>query len=492
MKKTKNLAHFNILFLFAMGIFMNFGVMHAENGEVDVTQPNINLTQGYFKLFDLNDPTILKVDFFELIEANGQGPLFDELVVDMNNLPTSFDWRDVGIVPAIRDQGSCGSGWAFGTVGIMESAIKKWGGPMMDFSEQFLISCNTNEWSCKGGLTAHKYHFNALGENQVEVGAVLESAKPYTATNGTCTVNYDHSFKLSNWNFITGFEKDIPTVEQIKAAIYKYGPVTARICVGSAFQSYTGGVFSINEDCDGSTNHQIILVGWDDDTQSWILRNSWGTLWGENGYMRIKYNTSRVGEGTSWVIYTTGLIPTPVFPDVTITDTTPTYTWTKIDEATKYQYKLYKDSILVYSKTVSSSVCESTNCSSTPSNILNAGEYQWRVCAYVDGVWRSASAFMNFTLNVLVPNPVFPSGIISDNTPTYIWEKANGATNYQYQLYKDSTLVYSKTVSTNICGTFDCTITPSNVLNAGDYQWRVRANIGGIWKEFSAFKNFTL
>jgi hypothetical protein len=100
----------------------------------------------------------------------------------------------------------------------------------------------------------------------------------------------------------------MPTVDQIKSAIYTYGPVTAGVCAGSAWDDYSGGVFSTNEtsQCDGGTNHQIILVGWDDNSGNgyWILRNSWGAGWGINGYMYITYNTSRVGEGTSWV--TTG------------------------------------------------------------------------------------------------------------------------------------------------------------------------------------------
>jgi len=228
-------------------------------------------------------------------------------VLEMKTLPTQWDWRSQGIVTPIRDQGNCGSCWAFGTVGIMESALWKNGVANKDLSEQFLVSCNKESprWSCEyGGWTAHKYHYDTLGNNQTVVGAVLEADKPYTATDGSCTAAYQHPYKLTGWQFVTGDEWTVPTVDQIKSAIYTYGPVTAGVCAGNAFQAYQPGtIFATDEtaSCYGSTNHQIILVGWDDSGQYWILRNSWGTSWGESGYMRIKWDTSRVGEGTSWV-----------------------------------------------------------------------------------------------------------------------------------------------------------------------------------------------
>ncbi|MHB8807236.1 MAG: hypothetical protein ACYC59_06610, partial [Anaerolineaceae bacterium] len=87
-----------------------------------------------------------------------------------------------------------------------------------------------------------------------------------------------------------------------------------------------------------------------------------------------------------------------ISPSGTITDTTPTYTWSKISGATKYQYQLYKDGSLVYAKTVTSDVCGSTNCTSTPTTVLTAGDYYWRVGAYVSGAWKAFSSNMNFTL----------------------------------------------------------------------------------------------
>ena len=183
--------------------------------------------------------------------------------------------------------------------------------------------------------------------------------------------------------------------------------------------------------------------------------------------------------------------PTQIAPSGTITDTTPTYTWSKISGATKYQYQLYKGSTLVYATTVTSSVCGTTNCTSTPTTVLTTGDYYWRVGAYVGGAWKAFSSNLNFKVS-LTPTQISPSGTITDTTPTYVWSKISGATKYQYQLYKDSTLVYAKTVTSDVCGSTNCTNTPTTVLTAGDYYWRVGAYVGGAWKAFSSNMNFTL
>jgi C1A family cysteine protease len=95
-------------------------------------------------------------------------------------------------------------------------------------------------------------------------------------------------------------------VDQIKQAIFSHGPVSACVYVNSAFQAYTGGIFNACED--EWINHVVLLVGWDD-TQGtngvWILRNSWGYSWGEEGYMRIEYDCSRIGYATCYVEYVT-------------------------------------------------------------------------------------------------------------------------------------------------------------------------------------------
>ena len=232
---------------------------------------------------------------------------FDNIIQVTSMLPESYDWRDNNGVTPIKNQGNCGSCWAFGTVGILESAIKIETGSTVDLSEQWLVSCNKDGWGCNGGWWAHKYHAGTVGKCS-GTGAVLEANFPYDASNKPCNGPYQHSYLLvdsnqdgSSWKFV-GKQNSVPSVDQIKQAIYDNGPVAVAIYVDSAFQAYTGGVFNSNKD--GRVNHAVILVGWDD-TQGkdgvWLLKNSWGTNWGENGYMRIEYGCNNVGYAANYI-----------------------------------------------------------------------------------------------------------------------------------------------------------------------------------------------
>jgi hypothetical protein len=222
----------------------------------------------------------------------------------------------------VRDQGSCGSCWAFGTVGPLESRILIQDGVSRDLSEQYLVSCNTDGWGCNGGWWAHDYHEWKYPAGEPGPGAVYEADFPYTATDEACNPPHTHYETITDWVYI-GNDSSIPATDAIKQAIYTYGPVAAAVCVDSNFQSYTGGVFNPRRPCN-SINHAIVLVGWDDADGAWILRNSWGPNWGENGYMRIAYGASKVGYSANYVVYGGGGDPTPTptpSPDPTPTPT---------------------------------------------------------------------------------------------------------------------------------------------------------------------------
>jgi hypothetical protein len=220
------------------------------------------------------------------------------------DLPASFDWRDHNGCTPIRNQGGCGSCWAFAAIGTIESAILINDGLSTDLSEQWLVSC-TSAGSCSGGWHTGAYAFLCCQGNWRDpcgdCGPVRESDFPYVAWDAPCDCPYPHPYRVDDWARIgTG----IPPVNDIKQAILDYGPVSATVAVDSAFQAYDGGVF--NACWDGQVNHAIVLVGWDDDQGPegvWFLRNSWGPNWGEDGYMRILYNCSRVGGSACYVEY---------------------------------------------------------------------------------------------------------------------------------------------------------------------------------------------
>ncbi len=221
------------------------------------------------------------------------------------DLPDAFDWRDSYDLPQVRNQGSCGSCWAFSTVGPLECNIKIKEGIDVDLSEQWLVSC-TNAGSCGGGWYAHEYHQYA-GDYCGDSGAVLEEHFPYVAYNAPCNCPYPHDYFIDSWAYI-GNQYSVPSVGQIKQAIMDYGPVSVGVAVNSAFSEYDGGIFSGPHSSD--LNHAVVLVGWDDNQGSdgvWFLRNSWGSGWGEGGYMRIEYGVSYVGYAACYVDY----IPNP-------------------------------------------------------------------------------------------------------------------------------------------------------------------------------------
>lgn len=212
-------------------------------------------------------------------------------------LPVAFDWREKFQLSPIENQGSCGSCWAFSTAATFQD-VKRIFGETEDISEQYLLSCaNPSEWSCDGGFFAHDAH-------KAPRGAVLASEYPYTASDSACKSNLNYQWKLTSWSYLSSGEN--PSVDEIKQAIYKYGPVSVGVAADSTFSSYSGGIFQGS----GSTqlNHAVNIVGWGDGY--WIMRNSWGASWGENGYMRIKFKANGIGAWANFVVYN-GPTPTP-------------------------------------------------------------------------------------------------------------------------------------------------------------------------------------
>ena len=213
--------------------------------------------------------------------------------------PASWDWRDYGKVTGVRNQGSCGSCWAFGMLGSYEGILAIDGQGLQDLSEEFLVRCNTHNYGCNGGWWCYDDMYN---------GIPLESCYPYTATDGTCSYSCPLLFPVDDW-YLVGSSSGVPPISDIKQAIYDHGPVAVAVYVNSAFQYYTGGVF--NSCQSSSPNHAVVLVGWDDTNSCWIMKNSWGTGWGESGYMRIAYGCSNIGYAASYALPSGGTPPPP-------------------------------------------------------------------------------------------------------------------------------------------------------------------------------------
>jgi C1A family cysteine protease/predicted secreted protein len=220
-------------------------------------------------------------------------------------LPEAFNWCDQGACTSVKNQSSCGSCWAFATVGILESNILIHDSLSRNLSEQYLLSCNTDGYNCtRGGDFAHDYHEWKYVSGEPDAGAVYETDFPYTARDDPCNPPHTHYEKIDDWDYV-GNAWSVPPVADIKQAILDHGPVAVAMCIGDAFRNYHGGNVFETDEC-GSLNHAVILVGWDDNQGAngvWYLRNSWGAGWGESGYMRIGYGVSSVGYRANYVVY---------------------------------------------------------------------------------------------------------------------------------------------------------------------------------------------
>ncbi|KAK9053931.1 hypothetical protein SSX86_025006 [Deinandra increscens subsp. villosa] len=200
-----------------------------------------------------------------------------------DELPELVDWRTKGAVAAVKDQGSCGSCWAFSTIGSVEAVNQIVTGDLITLSEQELVDCDTsyNE-GCNGGDM--DYAFDFIVKNG---GIDTDKDYPYTGKDGRC----DSTRKNAKVVSIDGYE-DVPVNDE--AALKKAAanqPITVAIEASSRdFQFYTSGIFSGS--CGTNLDHGVVVVGYgtEDGKDYWIVRNSWGAEWGEQGYLRMERN----------------------------------------------------------------------------------------------------------------------------------------------------------------------------------------------------------
>jgi len=204
--------------------------------------------------------------------------------------PDSIDWRTMGAVNSIKNQGSCGSCWAFSAVNALEGAWQINKGQLNDAAEQQLVSCDSHSHGCNGGWPDLCYEYiKDNGANGIDTTA----SYPYTASDSPCDTQ-----KTSDGQNVAATDSGPIRVAESDSALIdavgNHGPVSICVQVNSKFSSYRSGIFD-DPTCGHQINHAVAIVGYDKGQNLYHLRNSWGTSWGESGYMRIVMGKNTCG-----------------------------------------------------------------------------------------------------------------------------------------------------------------------------------------------------
>ena len=267
------------------------------------------------------------------------GPALPSLSIAL--LPAVLDWRHYTVgasalsvnpgnyVTPVRNQASCGDCWVFGSVGALESRTlitQNTPGVKLDLSEEAVATCDTGDTpngngnACAGGLPVTSFFYSDGSNGTGRHGIPVESCDPYIEQNsgsymrGSCSNNacssyidgFD-SYGITGYTWTNNYwssghwsggyyypDGSVPTVDALKTALYRYGPVAVSFEVFDDFYSYKSGIYSYRWGNDVG-GHLVLLVGYDDNNQCFIVKNSWGPGWGEGGFFRISY--SQVGGG---------------------------------------------------------------------------------------------------------------------------------------------------------------------------------------------------
>jgi len=202
-------------------------------------------------------------------------------------LPVSFDWRDQGAVTPVKDQGQCGSCWAFSATENIESmwilTEKNTTNMTISLSPQQIVDCDEWVFGCNGGQSTSAFNY-VIGAGGLEPSSVY----PYTAEDGTCQFQQSKvAATISNWQYANTLYDEGP----VQTNLVSWGPLS--ICVDAAnWQDYTSGVMTW-EECAfvNLLDHCVQLVGYnteDSSNQYWLVRNSWGEDWGVDGYIWLE------------------------------------------------------------------------------------------------------------------------------------------------------------------------------------------------------------
>ncbi|KAL6478430.1 hypothetical protein MHYP_G00142650 [Metynnis hypsauchen] len=203
-------------------------------------------------------------------------------------LPSAVDWRAAGYVTEVKDQSHCGSCWAFSATGALEAQMFKKTKKLVSLSEQQLVDCSESfgNHGCNGGLA-----FKAFDYIKNSGGLETAYTYPYQAKEGPCRFNNQKA-----WAKCSAYKMVQQTEDALRNAVATVGPISVSVDFSQkSFQLYTSGVYNEPNCSSTKLGHAMLVVGYGTDKQGrdyWLVKNSWGVNWGENGYIKMSRNKS--------------------------------------------------------------------------------------------------------------------------------------------------------------------------------------------------------
>ncbi len=414
-----------------------------------------------------------------------------------------FDNTSRGWLTSVKDQGACGSCWAFSVVGALESKYEiNQNNSRLNphLSEQHEVSCDhtcftfpgyedTCNLGCSGGW------MNLALDYIKNNGIVDYACFPYLAVNGTCSNRCsDYSTRLWNITDYTTNVDGIPpaydlTNEQLKQMLVDNGPLVLGVLSTDDWDPYSGGLFT-DYTCDNATidwyglNHGVVLVGYNDtgndSTSYWIIKNQWGASWGDNGYIYIRFGCSGIGLEAEYP----AMVNAPDFKPKIVLNSPENDVHTSDSEVLINFTVLNRNSSQSTCDLILNNLVNQTNSSvlnNTPTTFslnLSPGNYYWHISC-----WESGLGIVNVSetratsidaINLVLVSPANSTATNdSERNFTCNVSSNNNLTNITFYLWNSSSLVYNS--SKNISGTsnqssFDYTFSAEE-----DYLWNCEA-----------------
>ncbi|MBI5667897.1 MAG: S8 family serine peptidase [Chloroflexi bacterium] len=412
--------------------------------------------------------------------------------VSLVPVPASLDWRNYqggNWLTAVRNQGSCGSCWAFAAVGVLEAALKigainaAWS-PEPNLAEQYLITsgCGADAGDCAGGWSHRALNFIR------DHGITDEVCMPYQGQNSlTCSPTCSGLTRADQIGYSYW-----PSAQYIKQNLVARGPVVVYMHIGGTSGGYwdSGGVFRCRHDAasDGSYNidHAVVAVGYNDAGRYWIIRNSWGAGWNGDGYFKVGYNECNIDN--TFVAYARQNLPAPASleADTTTTATTArvTFSWQGSPLQTRYNFRITTGA------DPSSPPLEDASTTNTYYSYTfdSPGTFYWHVRSADDsGV---SSAWRTLPVQVAPGDPldaVPARNYASTGSVRLTWSAVTWATGYEIQVDDDP--AFGSPDSQRLpSGTLAADFTPTT---GATYYWRVRAfsaeGAAGGWSAVDQF-----